>query len=94
MSSGSRRVWCALAVVELLVSVLLLAFGLGSPVSAQTPTPVPVATAAPGVIAQPVVVVGYGQGARGVDLAVLAVLFCGFGAVILLLLFQFLGGKS
>ncbi len=92
MSPACRRACAVLA------CALLLALVLVGPVSSQagtpTPAPSPAPTAAPAVIAQPVVVVGYGEGARGVDLAILAVLFCGFGAVILVLLFQFLGGKA
>ncbi len=81
MSGCHRRVWARRGLVHLLAVAFLLGVLLVAPVGAQTPTPgpgpAPTAAPAPAVIAQPVVVVGYGEGARGVEFAQLGVLVFG-----------------
>ncbi len=88
---------CLLLGVVLGACLLVTVAGVAS---AQTPVattaPAPATTPGPGVVAaQPVVIVGYGEGARGVEQALLAVvLIVGTLEVITLFYILVSGGKG
>ncbi len=84
---------CACLLIGMLLGACLL-LGVAGVASAQTPVPTTAATPAPGVVAQPVVVVGYGQGSRGVEQALLAVVFIGMTLIVLELFYLLLSGRN